>query len=268
MGYFAIGNSLLDSAAPSILWRWNGVDITQFGNGAGVPNDQPGPGNSTGTLSTSFIQMTPLPNTLDASSTTPVLMYTTLAGAPGGVQANFLINDLPALPDRYTIRARIGPRGTAQYYNNIRASIIPAHQNNAHYWYVGRPAASTTLDLFVANGNDGVSNGWQHTGVISSFSNNDSGWFLQIHVDLRDPAGVGTLPGASFRLDTINDGSVYYANTTTGGTTIAGGTSIVTGGWNGWNLSTTLKQVGMAFYEVGGAGASWISDFRIETLNL
>jgi hypothetical protein len=259
MGYFAIGNSLLDSAAPFILWRWNGVDISQFGNGAGVPNDMPGPGNSTGTLSVGFLEPT-----LDGSAATPILKYTTLAGAPGGVQANFLINDLPALPDRYTIRARIGPRGTIQEYNSIRTSVIPSYQNNTHYWYVGRPAASSTLDLFVANDNDGVTNGWQHSGVITSFSNDDSGWFLQIHVDLRNPTGGN--PGLALRLDTINDGEWYYANTTTGGAAISGGTPIYTG-WLGWSQAT-LKNVGVAFYEVGGAGASYISDFRIETLNL
>lgn len=251
----------------TVLWEWNGLDVTQFGDGLGGPSVTQ-VGVPTGVLSRSTIgtQMGGTP--IDMDPATPILSYQ-FAGSPGGFATSiYLINDLPTLPERYVIEGRIGPRqGATTLGASCAPELLLAYQAvDRRAVLYAAASGSITHRIVFANGagEDATNNGSFNDMISGGLPFGETGLPFRIGCDFDEPA-VASNPGmrfeCSFRgapgeIAVVNDTiwSVFGTGVTPGG-----------GGWNAaWQVATSVKQPGIAFAEAAaGAGEGYFSDLRI-----
>lgn len=234
-----------------VFWQWNGTDVTQFGDGVGGPTAEQG--TTTGTLTV---------ETLDApdSSAVNVLEYT--HSGTDGVDAYYVINDLPALPNRFTILARMGPREVTGY-DNTRPGIIVFWQDATHFGYIARPSTAANLRFSMCNdtAEDDGRVDYNGTTIVTSPGNFPDGTYMAIDMDITDPT-VSTDARISVGVYGQGWGDTTYLTQSTG--TEVGTGNKVADSWDNWAAST-VKNIGICFREFTGGGSTYITDLKIVT---
>ena len=228
-----------------IIWEWNGLDITQFGNGSGTPDNTYG--TPDGTLSVGAVPT----GSIDVPSAN-VLIYTT--GTATLAHAHFLINDLPTLPERFIMRARLGPKTGSVTCEPI---LIVGEQDELH-WVGTAYNTSGGLQLQLGNNRDGLISAGQFI-AVTGVGDESSGIIVELDCMLRDP-DTGVDPQINIALREARGGALGYG---------LGGPA-----WSGfgtppaiydstWQSGGTIKQPGIAFLCNGSALTAWIGELQI-----
>jgi hypothetical protein len=233
-----------DTIQNDVLWEWNGLDITQFGNGSGAPDHTYG--TPDGTLSVGAVPT--------ASTDVPsgnVLLYTT--GTATSAHAHFYINDLPSLPERFIYRARLGPRvggGTTQ------PMLIAGGQNELH-WIGTAYSTGGVLQIQFGNNRDGIFTAAHY--LVSSLGDENTGLLVELDCMLIDP-DTGVDPRINMGLREFR-GGLWSAG--------LGGPAWSTFGSppavydSSWQSGGTIKNPGVAFLCNGTAAVSWVGELQI-----
>jgi hypothetical protein len=229
-----------DTIQDNVLWEWNGMDITQFGDGAGTPDYTYGTPDGTLSVSTPTLPDVPSGN---------VLRYTT--GTATSALALFAINDLPTLPERFIYRIRLG-----DYDTGCAPSALFAAQDGTHHFHFGWYTTQTTWAI--GNNNSGIYEAgiYLRAGGPGAI---DSGIVFEFDVMLRDPdTGVDPQMNAIVSdYGIVNQGYVKGGAvwTTWGGSSAAYHSS--------WQSGGSVKNPGVMFTCNGTAQTSWIGELQI-----
>ena len=227
-----------------ILWEWNGVDITQFGDGAGTPDEVSGSPNgvlSVGAAPTSGVDV-PSSN---------VLLYTPGSNTGNNI-ANFLANDLPSLPERYIMRARIGPKEST-----CNPLVCCIYQDKSHKMGLGW-GGSSGLHVNFFNNTDGTTSG--HYISNTSLPQVDVGLVIEVDCLAVEPSS-GVDPRLAMLIQECRYGIAAYGK---GGPTSWGS-------WGGppaiydssWQSGGTIRNFGIVFSNSGVGTAAWVGELQI-----
>lgn len=229
----------------TVLWEWNGADITQFGDGVGTPDNTYG--SPDGTLSVGAV---PTSN-IDVPSG-DVLIYTT--GSATGAHAHFLINDLPTLPERFIMRARLGPKTGGV---TCEPFLIFAEQDELH-WVGTAYSTGGTLQLQLGNNRDGLFTA-AHFISFGAVSNVDSGVVIEADIMLRDPSS-GVDPQVNVIAREARAGVLGYGRGGTAWSSFGSPPAI----WDSsWQTGGTIKQLGIGFLCNGASLTAWVGELQI-----
>jgi hypothetical protein len=243
-------------AGGRLLWKWNESDVSQFGDGDGTPTSTSTGSDLNGTLSVA---------TLSGGSsdvTGPVLKYTHTGTA--GDEAQYVINDLPdSMPERYVIRAHLGPREGTSYGQGTMPAILLAYQDSTHLMKISANGARTSLLVTTGNGSTSTGGDQCFAGVISnSYLQDDSGLFIDIYCAIKEP-DTGVDPEMIFVGRPIMPGTPLVVRANRSGTWTADGATCPTTSWDaGWQTGGTCRQPGIVFRELA-AGAGYVGMLRI-----
>lgn len=229
-----------------VLWAWNREDVSQFGNGAGG-YDYSLEGTPSGTLS-----VADAPDTLMCSEA-PRLVYTHTGNT---ARAFFLINDLPALPDRFIIEAVIGNRDS-----NTSPNVIIAFQSTARWFGIYRYA---TTQLGVVGCNGPLNDGWGDSIGFSqgNVRNIPEGSGFRLICEYRDPDSTHD-PGICWWMDGVPGYRRFLASQFSWAGSSSEPKPNVS--WNSsWRTGGSIKRLGISFREMGASsGSAFIGDLRI-----
>jgi hypothetical protein len=247
--------------AGDVIWSWNGVDVTQFGDGLGAPVV----GDTFGTITGSLSVVTP--SELIDAAIKPTLRYTHTGGA-GTPCAFYRINDLPVMPDKYLIECKLGPRDLAPLGDNTSPRVLMVYQDATHYVALNRTSTPSTLALDTGNGNNGITVGSRSVATLTNSTPNvTEGEELRVYVDLREATAI-TDPGMRLHARTIGDAITLRASQANW-SSFGGGINPNTTWHAGWRTGGDHKRVGIAFIEiVATAGHGYISDLRIRNFSM
>lgn len=227
--------------AIQVLWEWNGTDITQFGDGVGTPDYTNGSPN--GVLSVGAV-----PTAVDVPSTN-VLLYTT--GSATVTAAHFLINDLPLLPERYVIRARVGPSDSA-----VIPRLICMEQDGTHSVTVGW-GGSAGLYVTLSNNSDGLLDGYYVRD--SALTQLNAGVVVDIECMAREPSS-GVDPRINIIPKIGRGGFEAYGKGGISWTTFGSPPAIYD---PSWQSGGTIRKPGVYFYNNGVGSVGWIGELQI-----
>lgn len=227
-----------------VLWEWNGSDITQFGDGAGTPDYVVNGANGTfsaGAVPTSGVDV----------PTSNVLRYA--SGSATSAYAYFLINDLPDLPERYVIRARLGPRELS----NTFARVVCMAQDATHAALIGYGGSAGTYAV-LCNNTDSVTAA--HTLLNSSLTDQEAGVVVEIECMAGEPSS-GVDPRINMILKEARGGLIAYGKGGPTWSTIGSPPAIY---HSSWQLGGSIRRPGLAFYCNGiGGTAAWVGELQI-----
>lgn len=236
------GGSIVEGV--EALWSWNGTDITQFGDGAGTPDYVVNGANGTfsvGAVPTSGVDV----------PTGNVLRYASGSATTG--YAYFLINDLPPLPERYVIRARLGPRELPNTFPRI-VCVAQDGTHNAIIGYGGSAGIYAVLD----NNADSVSAA--HYLLNSSLTDQEAGVVVEIEVIAGEPSS-GVDPRINLILRDARGGLVAYGKGGPTWTVLGSPPAIYD---SSWQSGGTIRRPGLAFYCNGSGGTdAWVGELQI-----
>ena len=238
----------------SVLWEWNGADVSQLGDGAGNPDATVG--TATGTISRSTLH-TAAGGVIDGEDV-PVIWFQN--GGVGTGERIFLINDLPTMPDRYVLQWRTGPR-SAGVFVNCAPSVTLVYQATTHRVICYSNGAGSYRAVSANGAGEDAAN----TGAFAGFgtvADVNNGDYMKCLVDVSEP-DVSNDPGLTFAWEGLfNRGAA--AGRTTGWTAFGGGNPFNVSFDAGWRTGGTVKRPGVSFFELAAlAGGSYISDLRI-----
>lgn len=247
------GIEVINVNPPALLWEWNGVDVSQFGDGVGGPTATD-LAAITGSLAAAPFAV----NTTETSQNYNRLIYTHTGGTG---RAWYMINDLPVLPDRYMLEGVLGGRTTGTA-TNTEANIVLMYQDVTHNFVLRRKGSDATIaQIRGGNGDDGINTG-SFRDMGGNFWNSEYGTPFAAMLDTRDPF-VGGDPGFRVTLDTNSDGTHLSANVGGSWTAFGGGTLPSTTWDAGWQTGGSMKNVGIAFEEGGAPGSNFVGALRI-----
>lgn len=227
-----------------VLWEWNGVDITQFGDGAGTFDYTSG--SPVGTFSVG-----PLPVSGADYPDKDVLIFTSGTGTLA--VGYYLINDLPALPERFIYRARVGQREAGS-----GPLVVFGMQDALHHFSFGLEVDQSGLVL-CGNNRDGYFNAGLYRAFTSMIAY-PSGVSIEADVMLRDPS-TGVDPQVNILLNSAGQGGEAYGK--------GGGTWTPWGGSpalydSSWQSGGTIRPA-LGFFCSTSYGPSWVSELQILT---
>lgn len=248
-----LASSQVRNVGSGLLWTWNGTDVSQFSDGAGNPSS--GYSSPNGTIAADTIT-SPIGDAYSGN----VIKYS-YSGGDSDAAAWFVINDLPELPERYLVRAQIGPRdnGASRAGENTSPGIVLAYQDATHNVRVSRAASpTTTLTIWTANNSDGISNVRYVAGPTANL-NDDGGTFVEVLCITTDP-DTGLDPSMMLRLEA--DSGVPTRAWGLGTTWSALGSPPAM--WDSsWQSGGRFKNLGVWFQELGASGTGYIADLKI-----
>lgn len=259
MGYSFYSPQTTQSADPEkILWKWNGIDYTQFGDGAGNPTATIGSPTGTG------LSVTQLSDNLDCPRI-PILSYAHDAVAVPW-RAYFMVNDLPELPNKYIIEARMGPTLTGTLGQNTYPYIIPVWQSSARCCEIYRNSQYQAIRS--SNGSTDVSLGcagnFYSEEASPEQSEYDEGRPFRLLCDMRDPDGVSEYPGFRIISDVADEGGSKRAVYSSDWGAYGGGTCFSSSWHSDWLTGGTIKNFGFGFGNGAcGAGSAYVADLLI-----
>ena len=218
-----------------VLWEWNGVDVSQFGNGVGGPTSTKG--SPTGTLSVGTLTSPGGDMVQDT-----VLIYT--AGGTNTTVSYFEINDMPALPERYTVRCRISDRAGSTY----AAPAISAFGQDHLHWGGAFVLTGNLLTGVFADNVDAFFVSNQLTGTLATVD--PCGHFIEIDVTAREP-DTGVDPEVVLRWKTADRGDERAMN----------------GAWTAWDSSWqsggSVRNVGLLCDDRTVSTEIWWSELQV-----
>lgn len=233
-----------DTVQDDIIWEWNGVDITQFGDGAGTPDEVSGSPNgvlSVGAVPASGVDV----------PTSNVLLYTPGSNT-GGNFAHFLVNDLPPLPERYIVRARTGPKEST-----CNPAVNCMYQDKSHRmgWGWG---GSSGLHAFLFNNVDGTTAG--HFINNTSLPQTNVGLVVEVDCLAVEPSS-GVDPKLAMLIQECRYGIAAYGK---GGPTSWSSWGSPPAIYDAsWQSGGTLRKFGIQFSNNGVGTAAWIGELQI-----
>lgn len=238
-----------------LLWEWNGTDVSQFGDGDGTPTAVNG-GTETGTLAAA---------TLASSSqdvqTDKALVYTH-SGATN-VDVYYPINDLPPLPERFRIVAKLGPRESSNLGVGTYPGVILAWQDGTHFMRLQSNGSKSALIIVTGNGDIGSPTVYSSANDVSTTQSQDLGTLVDIYCSLGEP-DTGVDPKMHFIVKPFNSTGFLGVGASTFSWTAAGGATPPNTSWNsGWQSGGTVRRPGIMFRETGTAGSGYVGMFKI-----
>ncbi|MCP4204211.1 MAG: hypothetical protein GY769_20030 [bacterium] len=257
MTEFGAINSQADiDGGAEVLWAWDGSGVTQLGDGDGTPDGVIG--TPTGTIAKSTIA-TESPVNLDASDA-PIVVHS-FTGSSGTPTAFYTFNDVPTLPDRFIVEARLGPRQAGNLGLNCTPHLIIGYQDPTHR--VSFYRVSTNIRAVTGNGDDGINVG-AFIDLTGSVLNTDEGTWMRVTLDLREPDASND-PGMRILANVLPFGAEEQdiLASTSAWTAFGGGTSPASSWDAGWRTGGSIKNVGIAFTEHAAAGQGYMGDMRI-----
>lgn len=248
-----IGNLPSSGGASTLLWEWNGTDVSQFGTGDGTP-DSTYQGPAAGTIAAAQIT-----NPDDDAYRGNVILYTH-SGGDGDTTCWWSINDLPTLPERYLIRAVLGPRdnGAGRWGEDTGPGITLAWQDSTHHVRIARASTAANLLLLMGNNTDGSDN-YRYSSTLTGNKNTDGGTLVEVLCVLGDPT-TGVDPNMQFRVDADSSSRLQVFATTHTWSSVGTNPAV----WDSsWQTGGTIRQPGLFFREEGIGGKGYIADFKI-----
>jgi len=231
-----------DVLQDAVLWEWNGVDASQFGT-AGSPTATD-PARNGGNMSGSFSVVAPTVEVTDR----PMLKYTHTGGGGTGF---WVINDMPALPDRYIVEAAIGPRA-ASLYTNTYLGVHPFYQDPTHNLYMRRWTGSIDIAMVISNNIQGWTTPTALTLTSPSIADSDTPAHIRVYVSCAVDPGASSDPKFACWWGPFGVRSWLPVGDT------------VFGPWHSsWQGNGTAKNIALSVYELGAAGANVFADLRV-----
>lgn len=239
-----------------LIWEWNETDVSQFGDGDGTPTAVNG-GTETGTLAAVTLASSP-----EDVQTDKALVYTH-SGA-SNVDSYYLINDLPPLPERFRIIAKLGPRESSNLGVATFPGIVLAWQDGTHLMRVQSDSAKNALIVITGNGNAASPTVYSVAGDLPVGQTNDVGTLLDVYCSLGEP-DTGVDPKMHFIVHVFNAASIFECSTSVYGSWVnnGGATDPATGWDSGWQSGGTVRRPGIMFRELGAAGSGYVGMFKI-----